>query len=120
MFFQTADITRTQFETIHLPALNLSGQPIGQGKCKGVILLANFYQRDTVVAQPFANRTFYYGDRTRQDTQWQGFAYASIYVPCKDLSEVYVRAAAVGSPVSVQVMIYLSDDDKVQINNALR
>lgn len=104
--------TRTQFVTIKIPArANLTGIPISEkgGRCIGVRLYLNQKVLNTATNTDTAANlaVVWYGDAQKQQHELlRGIE--SKFIPCNDLSQVYVRGN--GMQNWVQVTIYLNDD----------
>lgn len=109
------DITNTRFISLELLAGMLSGIPIGQGKCKGVSLSANHFQLYTANTAQGAGTglKFYYGDRYQQSKEYLINTNTTAgntnnrdsgFIPCEDLSEIYVRFTD-ASPAKLQIEI---------------
>lgn len=94
-------ITRTRFSSIVIQSNEKQGQPIGQGKCKAVILKANHhktYALDDPQLIFFAGK-FYYGDQHQQTNEYLVNTNStatdtntrdSELIFCKDLKDVWV------------------------------
>jgi len=98
-------ITKTRFATITVP-VNDKGIPLGQGKCKAVVLHLNYYLlngNQNTQSMSYAGG-IYYGDSNQQTCELLfntiNAASNSIntrssnIIFCNDLSEVWVRGKA--------------------------
>lgn len=100
-------ITRSRFRSLVLQGGMVGGVPIGQGKCKGVILSANHFELYETTEQFTGNNGgFYYGDSQQQSKQYlvntnetptDTNARDTGIIPCEDQSEVWVRCDAPNS-----------------------
>lgn len=116
-------ITKTRFATITVP-VNDKGTPLGQGKCKAVVLHLNFYVlngSDTQQSGGAGDEAggIYYGDSNQQTCELLLSSTAqattnintrsSNIIFCNDLSEVWVRAkqTKAGTAVSFQLEVII-------------
>lgn len=111
-------ITRTRFASINLDAAMLSGVPLGQGKCKAVLLRANHYQTYTAstVQGAATGLKFYYGDKNQQTVEYllnpnttagNTNQRDSQLIFCEDLQDVWVRFVdAAPETLEIQITIY--------------
>lgn len=112
--------TKTNFATISIPqtanGVNYTqGRPIGNGKCKAVMLRLNalFRNSTSAVYSPstiYYSAGFYLGDQNRQEYEVLAGTNSPLII-CNDLSEVWVRlsqAVLIVSelPLSLQMVIY--------------
>lgn len=82
-------ITESEFLSIQVPVATLKGRPIGQGKCKAVVLRFNNLTRNDITSVDF--QPIYYGDSDGQEMELlRGETSEVIFAT--DLSNVYVRA----------------------------
>lgn len=112
---------RTKFYTVQVPArANVKGLPLGTGACRGVIVKINQGVLNNPTTQA-ANelRACYIGDSDAQN--WELTTELSVSIPCRDLSEIFVRNgfAVNGVTQFLQVQVFLGRDDIVTINPAL-
>ena len=104
-------IVNTHFATVAIPATaSQRGKPIGQGKCKAVILYLNSLVLNTTGNEGTIKEQaqIYYGDNRSQFRELIRGQVSDI-IFCKDLSEVYVRCNGIENVV--QVTVYLGEDD---------
>lgn len=112
---------RTKFYTIQVPARsNVKGIPLGSGACRGVIVKINQGVLNDPTTQA-ANqlRACYIGDSDSQN--WELTTELSVSIPCRDLSEIFVRNGFAAAAVTqfLQVQVFLGRNDLVTINPAL-
>lgn len=110
-------ITKTKFASLNLEAAMVAGVPLGQGKCKAVLLRANHYQTYTSTVQGAATGLkFYYGDKNQQTIEYllnpnttagNTNQRDSQLIFCEDLQDVYVRFVdAAPATLEIQITIY--------------
>jgi hypothetical protein len=114
-------ITKTRFATITVP-VNDKGIPLGQGKCKAVVLHLNYYvlnNSDVFQNTDFNGSGIYYGDSNQQtcellfNTTSQNAGgintRSSNIIFCNDLSEVWVRGKISdgGEPAGYQLEVII-------------
>lgn len=102
-FYLDRQPRHTRWISLILNQSMVGGIPIGQGACKGVKLSANHFKLyDTTGQFTAASAKFYYGDSEQQskeylintnETATDTNQRDSGYIPCTDLSEVWVRFA---------------------------
>lgn len=100
---------KTIFKTIVIPTTALNqGIPIGQGKCKAVLLRLNntILNNSAGTLIPVAERNVYYGDANGQFFELTN-GQTSELILCEDLSEVYIRGN--GTLNRIQAMIYVDE-----------
>lgn len=97
---QALGITKTRVTSIPVTSSNVYGIPIGQGKCKAVVLKANHFIPNTTTPQiSNVQGYFYYGDSQQQSYEYivnVGAANvpnvrSSELIICNDLQDVWVR-----------------------------
>lgn len=114
-------ITKTRFATITVP-VNDKGIPLGQGKCKAVVLHLNYFLlNDNEFTQNDGGTAggIYYGDSNQQTcellfnttpaTTLGINTRSSNIIFCNDLSEVWVRGKTTDAgttPFQLEVIIY--------------
>lgn len=110
-------ITKTEFSSVTLQAATPDyGIPIGQGKCKAVILRYNQYERNSRTTL-LESTHIYYGDSNRQEFELISNEAGNRIAPfnseiifCDNLEDVFVRAASNDDfnkfPLTVQILIY--------------
>lgn len=104
-------IIKTQFATVRIPATALkTGIPLGQGKCRGVVLHLNSLVLNTTTKVATADNLnqIYYGDERSQFRELIA-GNSSDVIFCTDLQDVFVRGNGVEN--FVQVLIYLGAED---------
>ena len=111
-------ITKTRFASLNLTAAMVAGIPLGQGKCKAVLLRANHYQTYTAstVQGAASGLKFYYGDKNQQTIEYllnpnttagDTNQRDSQLIFCEDLQDVYVRFTDnAPDTLEIQITIY--------------
>lgn len=99
-------LTRTRFSSVIVKSDINRGVPIGQGKCKAVILKANHFLTYETDPQLISNSgKFYYGDQQQQTKEYlvntntvagDTNTKSSEIIFCKDLKDVWVRVCEQG------------------------
>lgn len=109
-------ITHSRFISKVLNGGMLGGVPIGEGECKGVILSANHFELYSDNAQSNDNiaAKFYYGDSEQQSKEFLFNTNEALhdtnqrdsgFIPCTDLSQVWVRLTDNIAPVQIEIHI---------------
>lgn len=118
-----AQIERTKFFTIALPTrTNLKGVSIGSGACRGILAQTRDFAFNASTGAAAVERVFYIGDSDAQEWQKVASGLPSQIIPCRDLSEIYIRNGISGGTAvvqHVQVMVFLGRRDAVAINPEL-
>jgi hypothetical protein len=112
-------ITKTRFTSLNLNAGMIAGVPLGQGKCKAVLLKANHYEtytQDRAAQGSAQDLKFYYGDKNQQTVEYlvnpneaadNTNQRDSQLIFCEDLQDVWVRFAdAEPEMLEIQITIY--------------
>lgn len=120
--YLSRQITGSRFISLILNQGMLGGIPIGQGPCKGVKLSANHFKLyDTARQFDSTSAKFYFGDAEQQskeylintnENQTNTNQRDSGFIPCTDLSQIYVRFAdsfVISEAVARIVEITVSD-----------
>lgn len=96
--------TETAFECIAVKETDVSGIPIGQGKCKAIRLQLNEFTLNSTDGTQIANRQIYFGDSQAQEIELQRGAVSHLIVTDR-LEKVFVRNPS-ATIAQVQIWIY--------------
>lgn len=105
---------RTKFFTVFTPA-SLNPVQLGRGACRAVATNRNAFVLNTTTSTAANLTVGYIGDADAQ--YWQAFGQPLFPIPCRDLSEIWIRGIGVAQPV--QVMVLLGRKDEIEINRDL-